>query len=95
MKVLGETYVAKNRKDDRAKVLLAFTAKLPKEGQLMLAEEVEQLRYEAIGLRQLRNVLVETILKLSTYQYHTPGVPSSTSTLHWARDETQENLSTM
>ncbi len=64
---LDESYVPNGPRDDTAKVLRAFLMKLPKEGQLVLASEITELCHDSIKLRQLRNFLVDAILKPSTY----------------------------
>ncbi len=64
---LDELYVPNSPKDDTAKVLRAFLMKLPKEGQLVLASEIVELRHDDVKLRQLRNFLVDAILKPSMY----------------------------
>ncbi len=59
-------YVPENAEDDTTGVLNAFLAKLPKAGQLALVAEIYHLGAHPSQLRQLRNFLVDAILKPHT-----------------------------
>ena len=65
LQTLKNDYKPNGPKDDTAKVLRTFAMKLPKEGQLALVSEIHLLQGDSAKLRQLRNFLVDTILKPS------------------------------
>ncbi len=59
-----KSYQPVNHLDDTAKVLMAFLDNLCKQGQMVLMEEMD--RFDADQLRQLRQFLVDAILRPST-----------------------------
>ncbi|KAK1770066.1 hypothetical protein QBC33DRAFT_617379, partial [Phialemonium atrogriseum] len=63
LKILEDRYVPNGPKDDTPKVLRTFVMKLPKGGQLALMSEILLLKDDSTKLRQLRNFLVDAILK--------------------------------
>ncbi len=67
LRSLDEYFVPNGPKDDTIKVLNAFVTKLPKEGQLILASEITDIKYDSVKLRQLRNFLVDAVLKPSKF----------------------------
>ncbi len=56
---------SRSSRDDTVKVFRAFLAHLPKDGQLILASEILELQYSSVQLRELRNFLVDAVLKPS------------------------------
>ncbi len=63
-KTVLDNYVATNN-DDTAKVINAFLKHLPKEGQIVLLKEVLYFKDNGQKLRELRNFLIDAILKPS------------------------------
>ncbi len=62
---LDRRYVADGSGDDTVEILCAFLAKLPREGQLVLMSEITEFKYNSAKLRQLRNFLVDALLRPS------------------------------
>ncbi len=58
-----KNYIPKTLQDDTSKVLRAFLGKLLKEGKHALISEIIYLSTHPSRLRQLRNFLVDAILK--------------------------------
>lgn len=77
LEILKDCYVANSPEDDTYKVLRTFVTKLPKRGQLALMSEIKHLKDNSPKLRQLRNFLVDTILKPSMPPFPLLGVPFS------------------
>ncbi|KAL7627193.1 hypothetical protein AAE478_003969 [Parahypoxylon ruwenzoriense] len=63
LKILEDHYVPNGPEDDTPKVLRTFVMKLPKGGQLALMSEIRLFKDDPAKLRQLRNFLVDAILK--------------------------------
>lgn len=62
---LLELYDKNSRLDDTALVLRAFLDNLPEAGQQILLSEIKQHQRDGPKLRQLRNFLVDAVLKPS------------------------------
>ena len=77
LKILEDRYVPNGPKDDTPKILRTFVMKLPKGGQLALMSEILLLKGESTKLRQLRNFLVDAILKPSMSSFPLLGVAFS------------------
>ncbi len=60
-------YIPTTPQGDTAKVLETFLTELPKEGQLALMSEILLFKDDGKKLRELRNFLVDAILKPSKY----------------------------
>ncbi len=65
VRIVLSSYIPKTPNDDTAKVLRAFVAKLPKDGQLALMNEILFFQGDGKKLRELRNFLVDASLKPS------------------------------
>ncbi|KAI2626518.1 hypothetical protein GGR54DRAFT_637090 [Hypoxylon sp. NC1633] len=63
LKALDDGYTPNGPEDDTTEVLRTFVMKLPKDGQLALMSEIYHLKDDGARLRQLRNFLVDAILK--------------------------------
>ncbi len=74
LKTLEDHYVPNSPEDDTLKVLRTFVMKLPKRGQLALMSEIRLFKDNPAKLRQLRNFLVDAILKPSMPPFSFLGV---------------------
>ncbi|KAM7202443.1 hypothetical protein V8F33_002851 [Rhypophila sp. PSN 637] len=74
-------YKPSTESDDTAKVLGAFIDYLPSEGQVVLMQEIQGYADDLVKLRQLRNFMVDAILKpmkvAGGRSPHVPWVPAS------------------
>lgn len=71
---LDDRFIPNGPKDDTPRVLRTFAVKLPKRGQLALLSEIDLLRDNSPKLRQLRNFLVDAVLRPSMPSFPRLGV---------------------
>ncbi|OAA55875.1 hypothetical protein SPI_08082 [Niveomyces insectorum RCEF 264] len=96
LRLLHEDYVPHGPGDDTVKVLETFVVKLPKGGQLAIMSEIISLRDDQAKLRQLRNFLVDAILKpMMTAGGKQPQTPITSALFPDAEAEIEASMSTI
>ncbi|KAK3940786.1 hypothetical protein QBC46DRAFT_312764 [Diplogelasinospora grovesii] len=94
LKTMKDDYIPNSSQDDTPKVLHTFLMKLPKDGQLALMSEIQLLKNDAARLRQLRNFLVDTILKpIMAAGGKNPKTPITPSPYPGAKDAIPSSMS--
>lgn len=83
-------YKPRSRDDDTAMVLKIFLQKLPKDGQTPLMSEIDSINQHDAKLRQLRNFLVDAILKPSKFNLPPTGICVNILDTHSDDDRRQE-----